>query len=111
MPIFEKNLKKSNFGKISKPGDNKLEVMSYGSKCSIGLCERMCGGLGYKISQDSGPYLVTFKEYDDKKQPNKLYFQVDGEFLQATHPRYMKVGLAPDIPGGKVWTFVKSKKK
>ena len=111
----------------SSPFDGKIEFLSFRNRCYFGLCERGCTGGGMRISQGKfsilislghGPYLVTFNTYEIEslkksgvKKPNKLYFQVDGEYLVAFAPKFMKLGKANKLPNGKVWTLYRNVEK
>ena len=39
-----------------------------------------------KIAQGKGPFYIKFREYPDNKD-HMTFFQVDGEFLKARHPK------------------------
>ena len=59
--------------------------------------------------------MVTFKQFQEdpiKKGeyvPNRVYFQVDGEYMAMEQPKYLKLGLSPDLPNGKVWIISKKR--
>lgn len=105
-----------------KPNDGKIEFISFNNRFYFGLCERGCTGGGRRMAQGKqfciyyeigrGPFVITFKEFKPqkkgKKERNKLYFQVDGEYLLALQPKLMKIGLSADLPDGKVLTFIKT---
>ena len=58
--------------------------------------------------------MISFKEFREgkngKKEPNKTYFQVDGEFYVLERPKFLKIGLCSDLTDGKIWFVMKKGK-
>ncbi|PFH34637.1 diacylglycerol kinase accessory domain (presumed) domain-containing protein [Besnoitia besnoiti] len=70
-----------------KTGDRELEFLSFPSITSLGI-EFACHGQARRVNQGKGPWKFIFKELPTKA---KVYFQVDGEFFQMTHPDYVTI--------------------
>jgi hypothetical protein len=69
--------------------DGKLEIVCFGS--SIGMAmERMFGGFATRVTQGAGPYLLSFKRYEEAEK-HRTYLQIDGEFIRFTHPKSVKL--------------------
>lgn len=82
-------------------GDGKIEFLTYYSIFGIAQ-ERLIHGMGKRVAQGTGPYLIKFKERDERNQPIKTYFQIDGEYYQVISPKYIKLSLSKDLPQGKI---------
>lgn len=101
--------KKQEKDKVQSFGDGLLEFISFYSIGAIGR-ERMIHGNAYKVCQGPGKFMISFKEGDTKK-PIVTYFQVDGESMKITAPKYLAISKSKLVKNGKISVLVKQGSK
>ena len=63
--------------------------------------EKTVGGFAEKIVQGEGPFVFKFKQYPNDNG-YKTFFQIDGEFIKARHPKQVILRKSSMFPGSKI---------
>ena len=74
---------------VQSPCDNKIELLGFAGKMSLGLEQIKCTqGQAKRIAQGLGPFNIDFAENDSKS-----YLQIDGEYFYLENPKKVRIEL------------------
>lgn len=80
------------------PSDNKIELLTFEGKMSLGLEQIKCTqGQARKLDQSEGPFRIEFNETSAK-----AYMQIDGEYYYLEKPKQISLKLWDKSPEIKV---------
>jgi hypothetical protein len=84
--------------------DGKIEVVCFSDPGALGM-EKAFGkldlGFAEKMVQGQGPFLFKFREFPDEKD-HRTFFQIDGEFIKARHPKLAILRKSSLFPNSKI---------
>ena len=93
----EKNFLYEKANSEQRFDDKKLEFFTYESEVALGL-ENICSGHANKIYHGNGPVRIVFR----KGVKDKVYLNIDGEYLRIYNPEYIKIKLDDRICNGQI---------
>ena len=93
----EKNFLYEKANSEQRFDDKKLEFFTYESEVALGL-ENIFSGHANKIYHGNGPVRIVFR----KGVKDKVYLNIDGEYLRIYNPEYIKIKLDDRICNGQI---------
>jgi hypothetical protein len=80
----------------SRYDDGMLEFLAW--KSEVGLAYERAFKMGAKVAQGRGPFVFGFVKQEQEDW--HTYFQIDGEFYKAYHPKEMTMKRCAMVPDG-----------